>query len=78
MNPKPIAVEPLEDFRLLLTFTGGVRRVLDMKPWLDRSTFQRLNNKGFFSLVKIDGGCIYWNDDIDMCPDVLYLGSVDE
>ncbi|MCL2253486.1 MAG: hypothetical protein FWC09_03505 [Lachnospiraceae bacterium] len=43
---------------------------------LDLSMYKKLNNKGFFSLVKADGMCVYWNDEIDLCPDMIYEDSL--
>jgi len=43
---------------------------------LDIPMYRPLKNKGFFSLVKADGMCVYWNEDIDICPDALYEKSL--
>lgn len=72
MNPGPIAVEALRDFELLITFENGERKVFDVKPLLHFPIYKRINNKGFFSLAKADGMCVYWSDDIDLCPDMVY------
>jgi len=76
MNPRPVSVTPLEDYKLLVLFQNDERRVFDAKPLLDIPIYQKLRNKGFFSLVKADGMCIFWNDDIDICPDMTYEKSV--
>lgn len=75
MNPRPIAVKPLENYELLITFKNGEKKVFDAKPILSLPLYQPLNNKGLFSLAKADGMCIYWNDDIDICPDMIYSQS---
>ena len=28
--------------------------------------------KRLFSLAKADGMCVFWDDEIDVCPDMLY------
>lgn len=75
MNPRPIAVKPLEDYELLITFQNGETKIFDAKPLLSLPLYEPLNNKGFFSTAKADGMCIYWNEDVDLCPDMVYLDS---
>lgn len=75
MNPRPIDVKPLENFELLITFQNGEKKIFDVKPILSLPLYEPLRNKGFFSTVKADGTCIYWNDDIDLCPDMAYCDS---
>ena len=75
MNPRPLMVEPLDDFELLITFKNGESKIYDVKPLLELPIYQRLTNKGFFDTVKVDNICICWNDDIDLCPDMVYEES---
>jgi len=70
-----IAVEPLEDRRLLLTFEGGEARVVDIAqlvPFTD--IFEPLRDDTFFRRVAIapDLGTIVWPNGADVCPEVLY------
>ena len=74
MNPRPIAVEPLDDFKLLITFQNNECKVFDTKPLLEWPMYQKLKNKTFFNTAKADGMCVYWNDEVDICPDILYEG----
>ena len=76
MNPSPICVKPLDDFKLLVTFQNEECKIFDVKPLLEIPMYQKLKNKGFFSLVKADGMCVFWNDDTDLCPDMVYEKSV--
>lgn len=70
-------VTPLDDYKLLLEFKSGEKRIFDMKPLLDKPVFQPLKNKQLFSKVHvIFDYTIAWSDDIDMCPDSLYMQSV--
>ncbi|BBB91505.1 DUF2442 domain-containing protein [Methylomusa anaerophila] len=71
------SVTPLDDYELLLEFNTGEKRIFDVKPLLDKPVFQPLRNKELFKKVHIVFDyTIAWNDDIDMCPDNLYLQSV--
>lgn len=75
MNPRPIAVQSLENYELLVTFQNGEKKIFDMKPMLSLPLYSSLKNPAFFSTVKADGMCIYWNEDIDLCPDRVYNDS---
>ena len=71
---KIINVEPLEDYKLLLTFDDNVKKIKDMKPYLNKGVFKNLRDKAVFNNVKIVLGTNAWGD-IDMCPDSLYESS---
>lgn len=75
MNPCPVDVKPLDDYELLVTFQNGEQKVFDAKPILSLPLYQPLKNKGFFNLAKADGMCIFWNEDVDLCPDMVYTDS---
>ena len=76
LGPRVLAVTPMEDYKLLLTFTNGERRVFDVNPLLEISVFKPLVNKGLFQSVKVAYGTIIWPQNIDYCPDTLYSESV--
>lgn len=76
MYPRPARVRPGDDYTILITFKNGEEKVYDMKPLLHYPMFQPLRNPVFFNTVKTDGMCVFWNDDIDVCPDTLYEKSV--
>ena len=67
-----IKVEPLKDYKLLLTFNNNEKKIKDMKPYLDKGVFKKLNNINFFNTVEIKYGPISWGENIDMCADSLY------
>lgn len=67
-----IKVEPLEDYKLLLTFDNGEIKIKDMKPYLDKGVFKKIKDINIFNKVTIKYGTISWEDDIDMCADSLY------
>ncbi len=72
---KIVEVEVLSDYRLLLTFDDSVKKIKDMKPYLDKGVFKKLKDKEFFKNVKIAYGTISWDEEIDMCADSLYETS---
>ena len=76
MNPRVTAVTPMEDHELLLHFTNGEQRRMDVRPYLVYSVFERLQEPAFFALVQADHGTVSWPAGIDLDPDSVYLESV--
>jgi hypothetical protein len=37
---KIVSVEPLDDYKILLTFSNNEKRIKDMKPYLDKGVFK--------------------------------------
>lgn len=73
---KIISVEPLDDYKVLLTYSNNEKRIKDMKPYLDKGVFKKLKDKNFFNSVHISFDTISWDDKIDLCPDSLYETSI--
>lgn len=78
MNPRVVEVTSLNGFRLRILFNNGERRVFDVTPYLAYPAFKRLANTAYFALAHPDHGTVAWPDDIDFCPDTVYLESVCE
>jgi hypothetical protein len=62
-------------------FNTGEERMIDISKVLGDSIntpfFAKLLNPVFFNSAKLDSyGTLSWNDEIDFCPDVLYLNSL--
>ena len=69
-------VKPLDDYKILLTFSNDEIRIFDVKPLLEKPVYKVLNDKILFNKVHIIYGyTIAWNDELDMCPDSLYSDS---
>ncbi len=70
-----IKVLPLPDYRLLLTFAGGERRVFDVTPYLGKGVFGVLREKSMFDAVRVSFDTITWPNGADLCPELLYAQS---
>lgn len=73
--PKIEAVTPLPGKTLLVRFVGGVVKVYDCRPLIEREPFSSLQNESFFRQVKVDVGGygVSWNDCIDLSESELWL-----
>lgn len=71
-----IDVKPTEDFKLVLTFEGGKKRIFDFKPLLNDKINEPLRNIDFFMKAKVHHHTVMWNEKLDVCPEYLYEKSV--
>jgi len=69
-----VAVEPLQGYRLCLTFSDGLVREVDLADRLWGPMFEPLKDPAFFRRVHIDedAGTIAWPNGLDLDPDVLH------
>lgn len=76
LGPRVTAVEPLEPYRVRLTFTNGAYGTVDLAPSVvgQGGMFGPLNHPDFFRQVRLEPlfGSIEWPNGVDLCPDVLY------
>ena len=67
------AVEPLQEFKVLVAFDNGTRREIDLEIYLHGPIFEPvLSNPAQFRAMKIEGRTIAWDNGADIDPDVLY------
>lgn len=74
-DPHVKTVEPLNDYQLSLEFQTGERRLFDMKPYLSRGIFIRLQNPALFQAARVVAGSVEWPGGLDLSYDTLYLES---
>ena len=66
--------EVLEEYRLSLTFSDGVQGIVDLSSLVGSGVFALWNDYSEFRKVRIgDTGELVWSDQVDLCPDALYL-----
>lgn len=77
-NPKwhVMEVKPLQDYRMLLTFADGEKRVYDATPLLEKPICAALKEPSFFARARAAYGTVVWSDDIDIAPEHLYESSI--
>lgn len=88
-NPRKIKrVKPVEDYTLLITFDNGETKKYNMINELT-GVFSVLKNKEKFNQVFVNDvgnvawnidsnvdSSIHWDNEIDLCKDMLYMDSV--
>lgn len=67
-------VSVLEDYRLALTFDNGENGVVDLGIHVGKGVFSAWSDRACFEAVRIgEYGELVWEEDIELCPDALYL-----
>jgi hypothetical protein len=69
-----VAVEPLEGWRLRLTFTDDLVREVDLSDDLWGQMAEPLRDPDYFRQVRVDPelGTVVWPNGYDLDPDVLH------
>ena len=77
MNPRIKNVEVLENYKLLLTFKNGEKKIYDARNILKFDFYKNIRKEENFKKVKVvDGGItIEWETGEDIDPDELYVNS---
>jgi hypothetical protein len=71
---KPVAVKPLSDYRIWLRYQNGEEGEVDLSDLAGRGVFALWNDYSIFEKVNIaEDGAIYWNEEVEICPDAAYL-----
>jgi len=64
----------LEDYKLDLTFADGTRGAVDLSHLVGKGVFALWKDYAAFREVRIgSSGELVWGEQIDLCPDALYL-----
>ncbi len=67
-------VSYISEYKLLLTFEDGSKRIVDLEPYLEGEIFEPLKDIEYFKTVRLnpDVDTIVWSNGADMSPDFLY------
>ncbi|MCP4402824.1 MAG: DUF2442 domain-containing protein [bacterium] len=71
---KPLKVKALQGYKLWLEYSDGVKGEVDLSYLAGKGVFSIWNDYKVFEKVYIgENGEIAWNEELDLCPDALYL-----
>jgi hypothetical protein len=55
-------------------YADGVEGIVDLSEFAGRGVFEIWNDYRNFEKVRVEpDGAIAWNEDVEMCPDAIYL-----
>lgn len=67
-------VKVLQTYRLELTFDDGTSGTVDVSHLTGKGVFACWNDPAVFAQVRVgSSGELVWADQVDLCPDTLYL-----
>lgn len=69
------AVEPQDDYTLILTYKNGKKRLFDFKPLLNDEMNAPLKDLALFRTARVHHHTVMWTDRLDICPEYLYEHS---
>ncbi|MCX6198520.1 MAG: DUF2442 domain-containing protein [Bacteroidetes bacterium] len=76
--PKPIEVKALPDYRIWVSFTDGQSGEVSLMNLKGKGVFNAWDKNDLFSKVFVadNGRCIAWNEELEICPNSLYLDLI--
>lgn len=69
---RPIKVKPLTDYKLLLTFSTGEKKIFDVLPYLSMPFYAPLKDVSIFKSVFVNEYTVEWANGSDISPHELY------
>jgi hypothetical protein len=66
-------MEPRCDFKLWLRFDDGVEGTVGLSGLVGKGVMTSLADPTVFATVSLVDGFPRWGDEVDLCPDALYL-----
>ena len=72
LQPKVTAVKPLPDYKLLLDFETGEKKIFGVGPYIQGDWYGKLRDISVFHTVHT----VAWADGQDIAPHELYDDSV--
>ncbi len=74
---KPVQVKAGPNYKLWLKYSDGVEGEVDLSHLAGKGVFSLWNDYAAFEKVYIgNSGQIAWTDEIDICPDTVYMSLV--
>jgi hypothetical protein len=71
---KPVEVKPLANYRIWLKYADGVTGTVDLSHLAGKGVFALWDDYAAFERVYVgESGEIAWTEEIDLCPDALYM-----
>ena len=70
----PTAVEPRDGYRIWLRYSDGAAGEIDLSALAGQGVFAVWEDPACFAAVRLaEHGAIVWDEDLELCPDALYL-----
>ena len=71
---RPVTIKAKSNYTIWIQYSDGVQGEVDLKYLRDKGIFAAWDDYTVFESVHLgEHGEILWDDDIDLCPDAIYL-----
>lgn len=71
---RPVEIKPLPNYRLWIKYSDGTEGEVDLSHLAGKGVFSSWKDPHTFTKAHIgDHGALIWDDNIDLCPDALYM-----
>jgi hypothetical protein len=67
-----VSVQAQSDYKLLLEFENGEKRIFDMSGLIDKKPFKKLKSSSLFQQASVAYGTVIWPGNIDIAPETLW------
>lgn len=67
-----VDVDYVKDYTLSITFSDGVKKVVDLQPYLNGGVFEQLKDMSLFRQYGLNHWTIEWACGVDLAPEFLY------
>ena len=71
-----INVLALDNYKLLLTFENGEKKIFDVSPYLEIGKFSELKDNEIFKSVRGHFDSVEWGNKLDLDPELLYTKGI--
>ena len=77
MEYMPVVIDAtyVSDYKIIITFDNGEKKIVDCHQWLEGEIFEPLKEKDYFRKFFVDGWAISWPNGADIAPETLYENS---
>ena len=75
--PDPMEVKVLEEYKILIKFKDGKKKIFDMKDYINQKFYEKLKDRQYFEKLKVMWNTICWENGEDVAPENLYYDSID-
>ena len=67
-----VDVDYVKNYTLSITFSNGVKKVIDLQPYLNGGVFEQLKDLSKFRQYGLNYWTIEWACGVDLAPEFLY------
>ena len=76
LQPELLSVSPKEDYKLLLLYENGEKKIFDVSPYISGAWYGELKDLEAFKKVRVVNHSVEWEGGQDIAPHELYNNSI--